>query len=123
MSMNERKCAIKQNLLGTNGEQLCGGWYKEQVFRVKGCRVKLYGAPGADVPLTVRIWTDLDGDATDESFAVDNLRISKLIEAGNARLIYNWRSWSMGPVFQAHTPLHMASVSKKFIYIYTQAYC
>ena len=80
--MNDKKCAIKQNLLGTNGKQLCGGWYKEEVFRVKGCRITLSAAPGVDVPLTVRIWTDLDSAADDESFAIDNVGIAQITEEG-----------------------------------------
>ena len=82
--MNDKACAIKQNLIGTNGEQLCGGWYKEEVYRVKGCRTKLSAAPGVDVPLTVRIWTDLDSTADDESFGIDNVVVARVTEEGNA---------------------------------------
>ena len=80
--MNDKTCAIKQNLVGTTGKQLCGGWYKEEVFLVKGCRVNLSAAPGVDVPLTVRIWTDLDGDAHDESFGIDNVVVARVTEEG-----------------------------------------
>ena len=84
MSMNDKTCLIKKNLLGTTGTQLCGGWYKEQVFKVRGCYTTLSSTWGEDVPLTVRIWTDLDGDAADESFAIDNIVIQEVIEEGNS---------------------------------------
>ena len=120
--MNDKSCAIKQNLVGTDGTQLCGGWFKEEVFRVRGCYVTLAAGPGGQaapppadgqlpapdgqlpapadgvphephaqtdlVPLTVRIWTDLDGAADDESFGVDNIMIAP-VEEGDARGSYD----------------------------------
>ena len=35
------------------------------------------------MPLTVRVWTNLDGDATDESFAIDNIFISRFHDIKN----------------------------------------
>ena len=89
VSMNDKKCAIKENLVGTNGKQLCGGWYKEEVFRVKGCRITLTAAPGVEVPLTVQIWADLDGDAEDESFGIDNVVVARFTEEGYRGVIYD----------------------------------
>ena len=39
------------------------------------------------VPLTVRVWTSLDGDASDESFGIDNVVIAKLEEGYLERCI------------------------------------
>ena len=88
MSMNGKRCAIKQNLNGDNGAQLCGSSGKEQVFRVRGCSVTL-PAVRENMPLTVRIWTSLDGESHDESFGVDNVIISKLEEKGYSENIHH----------------------------------
>ena len=50
---------------------MCGGVYKEERFRVMDCYVTLE----VNMPLTVRVWTNLDTDARDESFAIDNVEI------------------------------------------------
>ena len=68
MSVNGKTCWTKTTV-GTIGTQECGGFYKEERFRVSGCYVAL----AANMPLTVRVWTSLDGDASDESFAIDNV--------------------------------------------------
>ena len=86
--MDDKTCLIKENLLGTTGTQLCGGVFKEEVFRVKGCYTTLSAAPEELVPLAVSVWTDLDGDATDESFGVDNIKVLKLEEKGCSAEIY-----------------------------------
>ena len=80
MSVNGNVCWSKRDLLGTDGTQLCGGRYKEELFRVTGCYVELSAASKAMAPLTVCVWTNLDGDADDESFGIDNVVISKLKE-------------------------------------------
>ena len=76
MSVNGKICWAKDNLRGYIGTQLCGGLFKEERFRVLGCYVQLFAAWELLVPLTVRVWTDLDGEADDESFGIDNVFIS-----------------------------------------------
>ena len=76
MSVNGKVCWTKSNLIGTTGTQLCGGFYKEQRFRVLGCQIMFAKAQD----LTVRVWTNLDGDATDESFGIDNVLITKSLK-------------------------------------------
>ena len=61
-------------MVGTIGTQECGGFYKEERFRVTGCYVALE----ANMPLTVRVWTSLDEDASDESFGIDNFVVRSL---------------------------------------------
>ena len=80
VSVNGNVCWIKNGLRGTDGTQLCGGWFKEESFRVTGCYITLSAPLGATVPLTVRVWTNLDGDADDESFGIDNVLVTKLEE-------------------------------------------
>ena len=54
------------------------------MFRVTDCYVTLStGSEAATAPLTVQVWAKLDGDASDESFGIDNVVISKLKKAGN----------------------------------------
>ena len=86
MSMNGKTCFIKKKLNGVDGAQLCGGIFKEQVFRVRGCKITLT-TDMPTVPLTVRVWTNLDGKADDESFGVDDIIISKFEEEGSSRNI------------------------------------
>ena len=101
MSLNDRTCWVKRNLIGSAGTQGCGTGSKEQVFRVLGCHITL--APTAEahqaVPLTVRVWTNLDEDATDESFGIDNVVISKSLkynsEFGNAN---DFEGWNCGRI-------------------------
>ena len=78
VSVNGNVCWIKNDLRGTDGTQLCGGWFKEERFRVTGCYITLSAALEATVPLTVRVWTNLDGDADDESFGIDNVVVAKI---------------------------------------------
>ena len=84
MSANGQTCWIKRNLLGSIGTQICGGRFKEEIFRVTGCEITLSGATESLLPLTVYVWTSLDGDASDESFGIDNVVISKPEDEGNA---------------------------------------
>ena len=71
MSVNGKRCWTKTGLVGTSGTQQCGGVFKEERFPVTGCFATLEEG----MPLTVRVWTSLDGDAGDESFAIDNVVI------------------------------------------------
>ena len=78
MSVNDKVCWTNTTV-GTMGTQECGGIYLEEVFRVAGCYATLSGSE-AKLPLTVRVWTNLDGDASDESFGINNV----LVEQGLA---------------------------------------
>ena len=88
VSANGQTCWTKRDLVGSTGTKMCGGWTKDQIFRVTGCDITLFGPPGALVPLTVFIWTSLDSDASEESFGIDNVVISK--PGGDAAGIYDW---------------------------------
>ena len=74
VSVNGETCWSKTGLIGTSGIQECVGFFKEERFPVIGCFATLE----ANMPLTVRVWTSLDGDAYDESFAIDNVVIQLL---------------------------------------------
>ena len=83
VSVNGETCWSKTGLVGTSGTQQCGNVdFKEERFPVIGCFATLE----ANTPLTVRVWTSLDGDAYDESFAIDNVAIQRLAE-GNPYLV------------------------------------
>ena len=72
-------------MVGTSGTHECGRvWrvFKEERFAVTGCNVTLE----ANTPMTVRVWTSLDGDADDESFAISNVVI-ELLQEGNTVVI------------------------------------
>ena len=79
MSVNGKQCWSKTGLVGTSGSQECGGFFKEERFQVRDCYVTLE----AEMPMTVRVWTSLDGDALDESFAINNV-VVQLLGEGNA---------------------------------------
>ena len=92
VSVNGKMCWIKSNIIGTEGTRLCGGFFKEEVFRVTDCLVTLPAGwkqrllpAGSEetVPLKVYVWTNLDGDAADESFGIDNVIVEKVEETGN----------------------------------------
>ena len=68
---------MKSGILGTDGTRMCGGIFKEEIFRVTGCYVTLSSTSKATVPLTVNVWTNLDREAYDESFGIDNVVISR----------------------------------------------
>ena len=72
VSVNGKTCWSKTKAVGTSGTQQCGGFFKEERFRVTGCSVTLSGSD-ANMPLEVRVWTSLDGDPGDESFGIDNV--------------------------------------------------
>ena len=85
VSVNGRTCWTKTGMLGTSGTQQCGGFYKEERFRVTGCYYTLLGK--TTVPLTVRVWTNLDSKADDESFAIDNVVVKKTERPANSGMI------------------------------------
>tara|TARA_B110000444_G_scaffold208044_1_gene202270 strand:- start:296 stop:583 length:288 start_codon:yes stop_codon:yes gene_type:complete len=78
VAVNGKTCWSKNNLVGTIGTQECGGAFKEESFRVTGC----YVAVEESAPLTVRVWTSLDADASDESFAIDTVVVQPLRDKG-----------------------------------------
>ena len=81
VSVNGKTCWSKTGLIGTSGIQECGGFFKEEHFPVS-----CFATLEANVPLTVRVWTSLDEDALDESFAISNVVIQRLAE-GNPYLV------------------------------------
>ena len=85
MSLNGETCWTK-TMSALDGTQLCGGIYLEEIFPVTGCFVTLSGSEG-NIPLTVHVWTNLDGAANDESFGIDNVVITKILES-NSGWIY-----------------------------------
>ena len=95
MSVNGKLCWTKSNLIGTAGTQLCGGIYREQVFRVLGCHITL---PKAQ-KLTVNLWTTLDGDAADESFGIDNVFVSKSLKyKSEFDKVDDFEGWNCGKI-------------------------
>ena len=84
VSLNGKTCWTKE-MLATSGTQQCGGFFKEEVFRVTGCIVTLPESP-SNAPVTVRVSTDLDGTADDESFAIDNVYVTKLLQGDTRRI-------------------------------------
>ena len=61
-------------------------------------RVCAYVCMCGDQSLTVRVWTDLDTEPTDESFGIDNVVIQGMIEFawearmdGNVTLLCEWK--------------------------------
>ena len=91
VSVNDKTCWTKTDIFAKNGEQLCGGIFKEETFRVTGCFVTL-PASEEKVPMTVRVWTNLDGDADDESFGIDNV-VVRAIQTGDDvhEVIVSWK--------------------------------
>ena len=76
MSVNGKRCWTQTGLVGTSGIQQCGGVFKEERFPGIGCFVRLEEG----MPLTVSVWTSLDKNPRDESFAIDNVVIQLLAE-------------------------------------------
>ena len=74
------------SLTASQGTQQCGGENRfeprnEDAVTVTGCSITLSGA--GNVPLTVRVWTNLDGrDPKDESFGITNVVI-QTVAPGN----------------------------------------
>ena len=80
MSLNGKKCWAKQ-MIATSGTQQCGGFFKEESFRVTGCTCTVEALqPESSALLNVRVWTNLDGDASDESFGIGNVVVTKLLQ-------------------------------------------
>ena len=75
-------------MLATSGTQECGGFFKEESFRVTGCTIVLVASDtSSTVPLTVRVWTNLDGDARDESFGIANVIITDLLQGDRVEIL------------------------------------
>ena len=74
MSVNGEAC-WSQTFVGTHGTRECGGSatnWNEQSVPVT-CE-----ADAVDGKLTVRVYTNLDSSGVDESFGIDNVKISKI---------------------------------------------
>ena len=78
VSLNGMMCWAT-SLSASQGSQQCGGESKfkprnEEAVPVTGCSITLSGS--GNVPLTVRVWTNLDGrNAKEESFGIANIVI------------------------------------------------
>ena len=79
------KTCWKKTMSGRDGTQQCGGFFKEEGFRVTGCYATLAASEG----LTVRVWTSLDGAADDESFGIGNVVITKIQEGNVGEICTN----------------------------------
>ena len=87
VAVNGKTCWSKTKAVGTSGTQECGGFFKEERFRVTDCEVTLSGA-AETMPLEVHVWTNLDGDPGDESFGIDNVRIEKIADGKHEYILY-----------------------------------
>ena len=83
VSVNGKLCWSYKpsHITSSKGSHQCGGQFStihkgyETVFAVTDCMARLVGS--GNQPLTVRVWTNLDGNARDESFGIDNVVITK----------------------------------------------
>ena len=70
----------------SDGKQTCGiSSGNEMRLRVTGCTATLSG--DGERPLVVRVWTNLDTGAHEESFGIDNVVVKK-IYPGIAKYAY-----------------------------------
>ena len=99
MSLNGKTCWTKSKMVGTSGTQQCGGFFKEESVRVTGCYITLPSSSSQFQPLTVRVWTNLDGAADDESFGIDNVLIEKLSQIENKfENPQDFEGWNCGAI-------------------------
>ena len=123
MSLNGKTCWTKTGLYGRSGTRNeCGGSanrllyrrvFLEERFPVTGCFATLE----ANMPLTVRVWTNLDSHSRDESFAIDNVVI-RLLAKGNACLFSTLKIillYSMLPVYFYYRQQVLQSLSRRFM--------
>ena len=123
MSVNGKTCWSKTGLVGTSGtKNECGGSanrllyrrvFMEERFPVIGCFATLE----ANMPLTVRVWTNLNSHSRDESFAIDNVVIKPLAK-GNACLFSTLKIMllhSMLPVCFYYRQQVLQSPSRRFM--------
>jgi len=76
VNVNNRRCYNSPAFRHNQGQQVCGqrhNWY-EMKFRIN-CRNQRVTGSGLR-SLTVRIWTSLNEHASNESFGIDNVRIT-----------------------------------------------
>ena len=84
VSLNGEVCWFKrEGWRKRDGEQQCGdnyfnpsNPYFEKDFFVSGCSISLCGS--GNQPLTVKVFTNLDQDAKDESFGIDNVVVQRI---------------------------------------------
>ena len=102
VSVNGNICWSKTTLSGSAGTQLCGVQnkdHKEQLFRVRSCHITTSAASKAMVPLTVRVWANLNGNADDESFGIGNVLVSDFRQIKNAFANPNdFEGWNCGKI-------------------------
>ena len=72
MSVNNKEC-WSQQFHYSKGVQVCGGKSAYDESAVAKCEAESVGGK-----LTVRVYTDLDSNGKDESFAIDNVTITPL---------------------------------------------
>ena len=77
VSLNDQVCWKKTGITTEEGTQVCGQNQpkNEKKYPVYGCSIKFPGS--GTKPLKIRVWTDLDEPAEDESFGIDNLLIRR----------------------------------------------
>ena len=110
VSVNDKLCWSK-TLVGTIGTQECGGIFLEEAFRITGCYVTLSGS-GATLPLTVRVWADLDQGPTDESFGIDNV----LVQQGMTKRILVYRTGMKPPLAHIYTCIHVSTYTHTHVH-------
>ena len=71
MSVNSEEC-WRQRFRWSIGSKECGGKYKDASAAAE-CEAESVGGK-----LTVRVYTDLDSNGKDESFAIDNVAITPI---------------------------------------------
>ena len=75
----------------------------------------MFAASESPAQLMVRVWTSLDGDASDESFGIDNVVITKL-EEGYLEICLVWNDGVQLPflyrVFTQSMPMHTHTYSQ-----------
>ena len=73
VSVNGKECWRKTFHESWEGTQVCGvSRWKDEASPVTGCT----GALSSAGPLTVRVWTSLNEEATNESFGIDNVVVT-----------------------------------------------
>ena len=94
VQVNGKTCWTKK--LAGGGKQLCGsksnGWNEEKIA------VKCTGETNAKGELTLRVYTQLDSAANDESFGIDNVVVKKILpftsETANFNNAKDFQGWN-----------------------------
>ena len=96
VSINDKQCWSKE-FVGANGTQTCGSsrsTWKEESVHVQ-CQ-----ANAVDGKLKVRAYTDLSSTPEDESFAIDNVVVTKLVTSANFKFENkrDFEGWNCGEI-------------------------